>query len=115
MKKLILMSLFIIASTTFASECQKPEAQFIGVVSNLYNYQDDYAQIGECHFKLTIKPENYQPSQVPGCALDLNEVLEATFSYEFYHTAGLVTCPVTHEGQEISGYLVKKDGVISID
>lgn len=115
MKNFILISFLALASTSFAADCVQPEAQFKGVVTSFYDYQDDYAQIGECHFKIAIKMEDYQPSQVPGCGLDYSEVLNTTFSYDYYHSAGVFSCPVSREGEELSGYLVKKDGVISID
>ncbi len=115
MKKLVLFCLLGLAVNTFAFECVQQEAQFIGNVSSLYIYQDDYAQIGQCHFKLNIMRDNYRPSMVPGCALDYNEVLNTTFSYDYFRIPGLSTCPVRSEGQEISGYLVKKNGKIIIE
>ncbi|MBC7429891.1 MAG: hypothetical protein H7336_14855 [Bacteriovorax sp.] len=113
MKIMIYMFAFALASNALASECVEQKAQFKGIVSSYYNYQDDYAQIGECSFKLDIKIENYQP--IEGCGLDYNKVLNNEFSYEYYHTSGIFSCPVNYEGQEISGYLVKKDGKITIE
>ena len=115
MKSLMMTLILISGFSVSAAECQQQEAQFIGTVVNLTDYRDDYAQIGECSFQIEITPERYQPSLVEGCGLDYDEVLRNWFSYDYFHTDGLNSCPAAYNGQEISGYLVKKDGKISIE
>lgn len=115
MKKLIFFCLFALSFNSFASECVQPEAQFIGTVKNLYTYQDDYSQLGECSFQLNIKEENFKPSKVFGCAIELNEVLNTTFTFDFYHDDEYTTCPVVAEGQAVSGYLIKVNNKIEIE
>jgi hypothetical protein len=96
------------------NNCNYKEAQFIGVIKNFYNFQDDYAQVGECSFNLEIKISEYWPDITEECVLDLSEVITNTFTYDYYHETNNVSCPFSTEGQIISGSIVKKNDKITI-
>lgn len=105
----MLLSLVVSLNIFASTDCAQSEAQFIGIATGLSSYEDQYAQSGFCSFSIEIKPENYRPSGV--CPLDYTEAVQAVFDFDLRNTS----CPVSYTGQQISGYLVKKNGVISIE
>lgn len=109
MKYILSVLLLVLGTSAMAFDCVQTEAQFFGQVSDLFEYSDDYAQTGVCSFRIKFDVNQYRENQV--CPLDIQEAQAATFTYDLREQ----TCPVSFNGQEISGYLVKKDGVVVIE
>ena len=100
MKKILLtMTVILFAHNNYA--CEKAEAQFIGIVSQVQTYEH-YENIDECFYK--IKFTEFAESNV--CAID--EVKASTT--EFYDSS----CSLK-VGTPVSGYLVEVNGVVVID
>lgn len=109
MLKLIVILLTSISLNSFATECTKLEAQFTGVVTGFNSYVDDYAQTGYCSFLINIDIENYKVNQM--CPLPYQVAASNFFSYDMRSEV----CPASANGQKLSGYLVQKANVISIE
>jgi hypothetical protein len=91
MKIALIVSAFVLSANA-ALACTKPEAQFIGVVTDYNN----------CSFK--IKFTDYKESMA--CALDIEEAASTTFND--------ASCSLK-DNDQVSGYLVVQDGKVVID
>jgi len=101
-----LMSLFlaiIAATSVHAYDCKQNEAQFIGNVTEL-RIVNLGPGVRDCTFKISFT--RFNESQV--CPLDYSLATEAEF--EDYLCSRKLT-----NGDEISGYLVEKNGFVRID
>ena len=99
--KNLFLSLGLLVAANSALACSNPEAQFVGTVTNHQEYTS-YEVLVECYY--SVKFSEYKESGV--CALDEQEASKAVF---FDATCSL------KDGDQVSGYLVVKDGEIAID
>lgn len=90
--KIALIVFTFVLSTHAALACSNPEAQFQGVVTDYNN----------CSFK--IRFTEYKESIL--CALDIEEAAYTTFND--------ASCSLKNNDQ-VSGYLIVKDGKVVID
>lgn len=109
MKLFFTIVLSLLPNSLMAMECAATEAQFVGQVTDFFEYSDDYAQTGVCSFKIKFDEARYQESRL--CPLPIQEAQNTNFTYDLRDQA----CPAAYNEQKLSGYLVKKDGVIFID
>lgn len=103
MKTILLALSTLVMSSTFAFDCAQNEAQFMGKVKDLRIVKIDQG-IRDCYFKIEFS--RFDQSMV--CPLDEGKAASA----ELLDT----DCRMGLEnGQDISGYLVEKNGFIYID
>lgn len=103
MKTIVLALTTLAFSSAFAFDCQQNEAQFIGKVTDLRVERIDQG-IRDCYFKIQFT--RFDQSMV--CPLDEGKAA-STELLDSDCRMGL------ENGQEISGYLVEKNGFIYID
>lgn len=103
MKTMITMLALAFIGSVGAFECKQNEAQFIGKVKDLRVERIDQG-IRDCFYKIEFS--RYDISQI--CPLD--EAKASSVEYVDYD------CKLGLEnGQEISGYLVEKDGYVIVE
>ncbi len=109
MNKLMMAAVLAFIPNAFAFDynCTQQEAQFIGTAKGLTSYEDQYAQTGFCSFQ--IEYTYFNSSRV--CPLDEMETRNKVLSFDLRNE----TCPVSYEGQQVSGILILKDGNLTIE
>lgn len=103
MKTIVLALTTLAFSSAFAFDCKQNEAQFIGKVTDLRVERIDQG-IRDCYFKIQFT--RFDQSMV--CPLDEGKASSVEL-LDYDCRMGL------ENGQEISGYLVEKDGYIYIE
>jgi hypothetical protein len=109
MKNWVLVAMFILSSTVFASkcvlasECIEQQAQFVGKVRNFSGYYDEMGGFGECSYQIEFS--NFKPTST--CPLELTEAQHAVIGGQLSSYDSACTYGVKANDQEISGVLVR--------